>query len=295
MGMSWLAQLVPVALAATFLNSAGPRARVSLADLRVQQHGDFDRIRELMAPIAQAVLAAPDREELAYVVEEQLFTGLFSDLVFKSVQAVSKQPERALELEEFADQFLAAVEPMGGNRTTASNALLLSQIARYLALAFVKADVVDVEEYDGPTRLDLHDFFYDIETPLELRKAARVGLESAVCMIALTYAVGSEYQYPEWMVTELVERWFAGQSASLPMFAAIAREHGIDLEDVLPEHLIVTIDRLEHDGEFYLYNKTAQAVQDLAEGKKRAETMASQIRVIVEHASRQPDGVWPKK
>jgi hypothetical protein len=291
--MSLFAHLGHAAVVAATLSSAGPTGLVRQADRGLHQVGDYGRVWDLMEPLARAVLGSADREELEFNIDEQLFSGLFADLVTRSIQTVARQP-RVDVTNEFDGQFLSVVERLGGKRDAASRALSLSQIAARISLRLIDASGVE-RELEDLSFFDMHEFLYDIEAPLELRKAAQADFESAICMIALAHAVAAREEPPAWLVAELVDRWLEGQLNSLPLLTSIALEMGLRPEDALTERQLIELDELSEKQGFDLFAEAEKAARDLAAERKRAETMTEQLHAIAEHASRQPDGVWPKK
>jgi hypothetical protein len=293
MGYAWLMlSLVQfghaAVVAAALLTSSSPTARSRQTDGHSGEAREFERIVDLMAPLAKAVLDSSDREELEASLEEQLFSGLFSDLVVKSFEALAWRDEPTVSDAPY-DQFLAAIEALGGDRSQLSRALRLSQISTRLAGSMVRAVLVDEGVEFEPLRADLSEFsyenfLYDIEIPVEIRASAHADGESAICMITLAYSVATGAQPPQWLITELVERWLAGQTTSLPVLVAMGRERGLAPAELLTDELVKELE---------LFLREA-SVPDLQAAQERANATAAQMRIILEHAGRQVDGEWPK-
>jgi hypothetical protein len=282
-----LAQLGYAAVAtAALLTSAGPTARSRNTDRGSHQTHDLNRILALMAPLAKAVLESPDREALEANLDEQLFSGLFSDLIVKSIQALAQRRGEQVSV-EFDEQFLPALEALGGDRSKAERALKLAQISTRLSSATVPSlygDARNTHSIDSQLRVDLSDLLYDIQIPVEVREAVHADAESTICMITLAHAIADGANVSPWLVTELVERWLAGQVKGMPFLIAVAIEQGIDIHDCLPDDLRVRLDEfLEHEG-----------MLDLNAAQQRADAISAQMGAITEHASRQILDVWPK-
>lgn len=283
------AAVVAAALLASSTSSIG---RVGHLDQRSQQDQDLERLLNLMAPLAQAVLGSFDREALEANIDEQLFSGLFSDLLVKSIQALGQHPRPDDADEPREQRFLMAIEELGGDRAKADRALWLSQVSSQLSFTSFQAlagiegadDVKAIDRIESISRFDLQKFLYDIEVPVEIREGTQGDFESAICMFALAYAIAEHVDAPAWLIGELVERWLAGQMKLLPVVVAITLKQGVALGDVLSDDILIRLDELlEHTD-----------IPDLDAAQHRADTMVAGLDTIAEHANRQPDGVWPK-
>lgn len=269
-------------VAAVLLTSSTPEGRTNRGHHLSREDRDLERVLDLMAPLAQTVLGSSDRDALEANIEEQLFSGLFSDLIAKSVQAVAHAPVLE-ESDEVRQQFLTAVGELGGDLGKTKTALRLAQISVRLSFALVHANLDDIgDDILAPSDFDLTDFLYDIEVPAEIREAAQADFESAICMLALAYAAAARAEAPAWLIGELVERWLAGKRKSLPALVAIAVEQQVILDDVLSSDLLGALDEI------------LERVPDLAAAQRHTDKVVEELSVIAEHASRQPDGVWPK-
>lgn len=279
--MHSLAQLGHAAvIAAALLTGSATPVHASGDERRSREHHEFERLLGLMVPLAREVLGSPNREALEANIEEQLFSGLFSDFIVKSMPMVTRRSETdAMDV----DEFVTAVERLGADRATTRRALRLSQISTRLAQASVGDE--SIEDVGASLRVDLSDFLYDIEVPVEIRAAAYADLESAICMVTLAYAVAVNAEAAPWVIAELVERWLAGQVKSLPVLVVLARERGAESEDVLSDELMLP---------YFEEMLMQEGLPDLAAARRRTEIMVARLHAIAEHASRQPDGVWPK-
>jgi hypothetical protein len=70
----------------------------------------------------------------------------------------------------------------------------------------------------------------------------------------------------------------------LPVFVALAREHEIDVNEVLSGDLRVRFEEL----------LAQEGVPNLLAARARADATVARLEAIADHANRQADGVWPK-
>jgi hypothetical protein len=273
-------------VAAALLTGSNPTARSRSFD-GGSHHlgGDLDRLIDLMAPLAKAVLASSSPQELEDNLEEQLLSGLFSDIVMRSAQTVARHPDVG-ETSEFDETFLAAIETLGGGRCQAEEALRLSKISMKLSMPLVRA-VADNDDLDlDSLRIDPSELLYDVEIPVEILEAVHANFVAAICVFTLAHAIATKIEPPRWLIAELVERWFKGQKASLPILAASINELALGREGQLPGEVMIELDRIRAQELF--------GIPDLTAAWQRTEAMNAHFRAIAEHAARQIDGVWPK-
>src|SRR5690606_41666381 len=98
-----------------------------------------------MAPLAKAVLESPDPEDFDANLDEQLFSGLFSDLIGKSMQAMVQRRGEVVAV-ELDVQLLTEIKGLGGDRAKGERALKLSQITTRLTFALVPALLADAPD-----------------------------------------------------------------------------------------------------------------------------------------------------
>lgn len=281
--MTSVIQLAHAAILAAAMLSSSASSTGRLRDADRTSRRDVSRMFDLMEPVALAVLDSFDRGSLDENIDEQLFSGLFSDLLLKSMQAVVEGSHiEPTDVER--EQLVLAIESMGGSRSKVEEALRLSSLSSELTSALVRHRLAESGDMNTSLlrRFDVSEFLYDVSIPLEVRAAAQADLESAICAITLAYLAVGKSDVARWLVAELVDRWLAGPSKSLPLLAAIAAEQALVLDD-LSMALRVKVDEFHEQG-----------LPDLGAAEKSANSTVEQLRAIAEHADRQPDGLWPK-
>jgi hypothetical protein len=268
----------------TLLMSASPTAQAEAHEPSERQRAhNLDRLQALMEPLARELLGSSDTEDLEANIETQLLSGLFGDILAQSLVTLTHtHPKASREPpDDVRAEFLDSVEALGAKRSKVARALELSLFSnRITALCAMGTDLSEDAEAP-PFEVDLADFLYDTEIPREIRRAARAEWQSSLCMIAIAYALEHKQSVDEWLLEELVDRWLSGQRESLPLLWALASE-----QEVLPDDLLVEFDRLVEHGDMV-------PPPDLNALFERARAFSAALETIAEHASRQPDGVWP--
>ena len=132
---------------------------------------------------------------------------------------------------------------------------------------------------------DLLGFLFDVGIPRQLREAVEEEIKSEICGHVLSRAHDRNLILPLDIRSEIIGQFMNGKRRALPTLIAAAMEKGFLLDPKEKENLEgfrVTSDLID------------QAARELEESKKQADKFVSNLQKIAEHASRQPDGVWPK-
>lgn len=275
-------------LSGALLTSASPRMGSREIDsLEPQQARELHRIHDLMTALARAVLESPDEEELDASIESQMFSGLFADLIAASLDLATRSADvgdPSVFSGDLPPEFIGSLERLGIDSGKLSRALELSALSRRLAQAILSAEIeTDTEGWvEGISAgdMDLAEFLYDVDAPLEFREAAYAEWKSTICFIAVAYAAAHDVSLPVWMMDALISRWLHGQIESLPVVYALAIERNIEIFDPYMDKFILD---------------EGVDPPDLERVREKGKAMAESLRIIAEHASRQPDGVWPRR